>query len=328
MKRKRRSFTHVMEDDSLKAIKSLFPSSWVVRDYKPDYGIDIAVEIFDAVDESGEMYETSGEFFFGQVKSIEKSEVVRVTKYSRHNVEIWRGVDQEGNDADQEGDAVHFDVIKYKLDVPLVNTVLAMGAANPVMLFVVDLDTLRTYFICINDYAEKILRRERDGFENQKTVTIEIPEANNLQRFTPALLPLRTFAKRSKYYAAFNKFNYQRHQLQYGRSPERLLYFLEILREYDFWDSPGAWRAIAQMKSELDDFYNEVLTGHYKEALSHFSPPDYSTAREDLLSVLPQASLVLRVKTLWDHLVNLSLMHEEIVREWFLPTVLGHYTSG
>ena len=145
-----------MEDESIAILRSYLPKSWVVRDYKPDYGIDISIEIFEAVDDTGKVYETLGEFFFAQIKSVNKIAVIETEKYPRHNVE-------RGHRIEMAEDAIRFPVVRFALEVPLINTAIAMGAANPVLLLIVDLQTKEIYFICINDYAEKVLRWEHEG---------------------------------------------------------------------------------------------------------------------------------------------------------------------
>jgi Domain of unknown function (DUF4365) len=41
-----RHSSHVLEEKSRRAVRGIFPPEWVVRDVWPDYGIDMAVEIF------------------------------------------------------------------------------------------------------------------------------------------------------------------------------------------------------------------------------------------------------------------------------------------
>ena len=50
--KKRRVTQHIMEDESLKLVQKILPKEWVIRDYKPDYGIDISIELFEPVENS------------------------------------------------------------------------------------------------------------------------------------------------------------------------------------------------------------------------------------------------------------------------------------
>ena len=74
-----------MEERSLQVLAAKLPAEWVRHDYRPDYGIDLAVEIFEA-DESGSVT-TMGELFFAQVKSIKHRQIVAVEAKARGNVE-------------------------------------------------------------------------------------------------------------------------------------------------------------------------------------------------------------------------------------------------
>ena len=83
------------------------------------------------------------------------------------------------------------------------------------------------------------------------------------------------------------------------------------------------WPIIPLTKTQIDAVFADVSAGQYAEALSHFLPPDYQTTDEDLKSLYPQISLIFRVQGLWGRLALLSVIYEEIVREWFLPTALA-----
>ncbi|CAO3460754.1 hypothetical protein [Azospirillum argentinense] len=312
-----------MEEDSLALIEELLPAPWVIRDYKPDYGLDLAIEIFEPVDKKGRNFETLGAFIFAQVKSAQSVKKHTVKKYPRHNVEkVVR--------TDTAAPATELEIVKFDLDVSLINTVEAMGAANPVMLFLCDLKERCIYFLCINDYVEKVLRWERDGYWAKKKVTVEIP-ATNVVRPGDAegARILQLYALRPKYYAAFSKFHYQKHELHYDRSPARVRHFLEIIRLYDIWDIKGTWLAMFLMKAPIDKLYEDVCSGRYEAAMNKFEPPDYhyydgvfdEQGHKDVM-------MFQQVEIVWDQLCNLSRMYEEVVREWFLPTAMGHNLSG
>ncbi|WP_222610269.1 DUF4365 domain-containing protein [Synechococcus elongatus] len=64
MKRKRRSINQIKEDISCQIFREKIPEAWVVHEYKPDYGIDYVVELFDYIDNKKTVAETLGESFF------------------------------------------------------------------------------------------------------------------------------------------------------------------------------------------------------------------------------------------------------------------------
>ncbi len=56
-------------------LRSKLPKEWVIRDYKPDYGIDATVELFRYLDAEETKADTLGEIFFAQLKSQEKADI-------------------------------------------------------------------------------------------------------------------------------------------------------------------------------------------------------------------------------------------------------------
>ena len=119
--KKRRVVPHIMEDKSVSMIRQALPEEWVIHDYKPDYGIDSVVEIFDYLDNDCGTAETLGELFFVQGKSVDTAVTRRLTVCGRSNVEL--GPLQRDSAETAEIDVVHF----HNLEVPLLNTVQAMG---------------------------------------------------------------------------------------------------------------------------------------------------------------------------------------------------------
>ena len=65
--KKRRVIQHEMEEESRALVRRILPKNWVVRDYVPDYGIDLAVEVFERSPDStstAPAAEAAGEWFF------------------------------------------------------------------------------------------------------------------------------------------------------------------------------------------------------------------------------------------------------------------------
>ncbi|MGX9687239.1 DUF4365 domain-containing protein [Deinococcus wulumuqiensis] len=320
MKAKRRSENQIMEEDSEALVRRLLPRHWVMHEYKPDYGIDFVVEVFDELEGDAANFETAGEIFYVQLKAIKSPEISEVEKYGRSNVEKYENYPDTA-------ESVVLEVLKFRIDVPLLNTVLLMGNATPVLLFVCDLTNDKVYFVCLNDYIEKILYPEKPNFRSQQSVQLEIPTSNILAgRDSENLEILRLFAKRSKFYAEFAKFSYQRHELQYIQAYSILLRFLDINMMYDFWKKPSIWPAINRMPSRMKavkEIIEELKDLEDKEKIGFgnvFGELDWCSSEEESLSYFYKRNEIFR---LWDELANLGNVHEEIVREWFLPTVLA-----
>ena len=73
-----------------------------------------------------------------------------------------------------------FKVVKYPLDTALLATVEKMGSAVPVLLCLVDNVEREGYFVCLNDYVDKILISQKPDYDRQGTVTINIPIENRI----------------------------------------------------------------------------------------------------------------------------------------------------
>lgn len=60
-------------------MRSKLPSHWVLREYRPDYGLDYSLEVFKEADTGGKFptYETLGEHLFIQLKSVASNELWR-----------------------------------------------------------------------------------------------------------------------------------------------------------------------------------------------------------------------------------------------------------
>src|SRR4028119_64282 len=85
---KKRVFQHIMEDQSIQIVRELLPEQWVVREYRPDYGIDLTIELFEYIDDAKTVAAALGETLFVQVKSVEVVTPARLRVYGRRNVEI------------------------------------------------------------------------------------------------------------------------------------------------------------------------------------------------------------------------------------------------
>ena len=139
---KKRPIAHIKGETGVQVLKRYLPDGWVSREYVPDYGIDLSVELFSPA-EGG--YVTKGEHVFFQVKATDSIEKVPYKIYPRMNVEKeYRGL---------YGAPVEIEVIKFVLDTDLLFTIETMGSAVPVILAVVDLVTENIYFIFFGSFT-------------------------------------------------------------------------------------------------------------------------------------------------------------------------------
>lgn len=313
MPRKQRSLNQVKEDISVRVLREKLPKEWVVHSYGADYGIDCVIELFDFVDEKKTLAETLGENLFIQLKSSECIEYSTRKAYGRGNV-------AKGSLTEDKEEYIEIPVAKFQLDMSDILTIQSMGIAVPVLLILVDTNTEKTFFICLNDYIDKVLIPEDPSYVTKGSKTIYIPTANEIVDEEYALIPLRAYGKRSKMYGAFSLFSYQLKEIWriQGRtavpdsipleqSVSMIKTFVDISLRQDIWSGHEFWKPIQWSHNELstvrDKLDNNVKKENYDEFLIYCS--DY----------------------VWHRLTNLANMYEELVREWFMPTYLAQITS-
>lgn len=312
MNRKRRSLNQIKEDISYTILREKLPESWVIHEYKPDYGIDYVVELFDYIDDEKTMAETLGENFFVQLKASSSIEYTTKRVYSRGNVE-------KGKLNENKSDYFDIEVAKFQLELSELLTVQSMGVAIPVLLILVDVITRRAFFICLNDYIDKVLAPEDSNYSKKESKTLYIPLKNEIINCEQNLVALRVYGKRSKMYGAFSKFYYQKKEIEYAilanfntdeamtSTIEMIAKFVETAIRQDIWSSHEFWYPIQVCFNELSYLRSNLEKG--------IKPEDY----EDFLELCNYY--------VWHRLANLGNMYEELVREWFMPTFLAQLTS-
>ncbi|MVN77715.1 DUF4365 domain-containing protein [Hymenobacter sp. HMF4947] len=322
-RRKRRVIQHIMEDGSYDVIKKHLPKEWVIRPFnQPDYGIDLVIELFDKIDER--YSETLGEFIYVQVKSVTDLEETPEKIYPVGNVAKaeWR---------ENRSEHIEIPVIKYPFDTNSIYTIQTWGASVSVLLLVVNITTEDAYFICMNDYIDKLLLPKTPDYEKQASVTVTIPAYNNLKDKEVTQAAFGFYGKRAKLLAAFSKFFYQkneiahifqfktwpvhtyREQLEHARADtdgstidgktidDILLLFINQIEYLDIWEY-SAWKPLADSKAELLALKSNLL---------HPKPDEKAEV------------LFGEILMTWHHLTNLASMYEEICREWYLPKMLS-----
>ncbi|MEZ5017286.1 MAG: DUF4365 domain-containing protein [Flavipsychrobacter sp.] len=310
-RRKQRVLQHIMEDESYKIIKQQIPAEWVVRDFnRPDYGVDLVIELFEKTE--GELAETLGEFIYVQVKSISSIPKREITLYDVENVAkgVW---------TEDKTKSVNIECVTYRYDTNSILTVQALGGSISFLLFLVDISTREVYFVCMNDYIEKIILPKDSNYADRQSVLITIPTLNRLSNKVVTAAALGFYGKRSKLLGAFSKFSYQKNEIAHllgfkdypvktlrddvekrvendiQKIKVQLLYFIAQIEDMDIWRYKY-WNVLPLAHADLKSVKNLLQND-----------------RQDW-DVLKSMIIIL-----WHHLTNLGTMYEEICREWFLP---------
>lgn len=312
MSRKRRSLNQIKEERSYTILRGKLPEAWVMHEYGPDYGIDCVVELFDYIDADQEIAETLGELLFVQLKASASVEYTTRRTYPRGNVE-------KGPLKEDKSEYYDLPVAKFVLETSELQTVRAMGPAVPVLLILVDVVREKAFFVCLNDYIDKILIPEDKESFSKNNKTIYIPVANEIERDEDLLTPLRAYGKRAKMYGAFTKFNFQKKEIDralglaafnYEMSEESVRFmlatFVENSLNQDIWISHDFWKPVPASHAELRQVKAALEAG-----IDSCDFPDF----------------IRHCHGVWHRMENLSNMYEELVREWFMPTFLARLCS-
>lgn len=330
-----------MEDRSLRIVRDLLPEHWVVRDYRPDYGIDLLIELFEFADAGRTEAATLGETLFVQVKSVEVVDSTRLRLHPRRNVEV-------APLQEDPAEASEIEVVRLRLECSELMTVQAIGSAIPVLLFLVELSTRRIYFISLNDVIDKVVIPQDPAFGEKASKVLHIPMRNCIVAHDPgSVRPLETYGKRPKLYAAFEKFAYQRHELDYAlagaagagaeqregarRIMDLVRHFLPAVLRYDFWTRMPEWALIDYSYRELLALQELLRHPDVHEdlpALQGYLLGEPATTRDEqwVRSMdLPAArrEVLVHIGQVWHGLANLARVYQEFGREWFLPTYLS-----
>jgi Domain of unknown function (DUF4365) len=315
---------HVIDGEAQDLLRSILPKHWVLREYRPDYGLDFALEVFREIPANEEhepegRFETLGEHVFFQLKGSRKAKRQDLKVYARGNVEKMAYQEDRANLVGE------IETLPYLIETSELLTVQRMGAALPVLLIRADLDKRKCYFVCLNDYIDKILIPQHADYARKASRTIHVPCLNDLTDPQIGITSLRWYAKRAKLFAGFQKFIYQQVELSYVANREEMTqlakHFASILVNYDFWDDTPLWAIIPYYGAALKRFLTEGfprLMQVNEEGVEQASDGD-NKARQEIMAYFADQDIL----ELWRCLAILPRNYEEVCREWFLPTSLG-----
>ena len=285
-------------------MRSLFPKEWVIREYTADYGIDLDVELFEECNDG--VYITKGEHILFQVKTTNDIEVKDLKVYSKTN-----------------SDNCIFKVVKYPLDTALLATVEKMGSAVPVLLCLVDNVEREGYFVCLNDYIDKILISQKPDYDRQGTVTINIPIENRISSGTVAI---EWYGKRAKLYSFFNLVNCQNRDLLYTSDcnlEQMVEIFLNRICRLDIWSD----QRLKLFKEQIDYYIEhhstkqaDIIINDAIERGENVDEPIWEGTYCMGEVSFRHVTQIQELHRLWDQMCIISDMYETDYREAYLPT--------
>ena len=314
---KQRSEQHLIDQQGEALLRSKLPPHWVMREYRPDYGIDYSIEVFaKASAPRPGLYQTLGEHFFVQLKSVATPEVKPLAIFARGNVEKRSEV------LDRADKVVDLDTYRFQLETSELMTVERMGIGVPVLLVIADLQRQRCSYVCLNDYIDKILVPRHSDYRAGSSRTVHIPARNEVGT-EHGLVGLRWYAKRPKLIAAFQRFTYQYSELQWAAEDDwRSLanIFAGKIAHYDFWNDTEMCALIPYVGDGLRRFIETGQPQFFNQSGDVPEGVEEAHYREHMRQ--------LDVFELWRQMSLLPKTYEDVWREWFLPTSLGHAASA
>lgn len=315
---KMRTEQHLIDERGEALLRASLPEHWVLRPYRPDYGLDFALEVFkprEADEDGPEGSETLGEHIFIQLKSISEGETKPLALFARGNVE-------KAAEALSKEKIAEVGTYRFSLETTELVTVERMGIGVPVLLVIADLAADRCCFVCLNDYIDKILIPRHGDYTDKASRTIHVLASNQINT-EKGEAALRWYAKRPKLLAAFQRFAYQNHELRHRDNGDwRPLaeLFAQRIARYDFWNDIDMCRPIGVIGEALARFIDTGQPGLMNVNVAAL--PEGFDQEEVRTWMLEQD-----VFELWRRLAWLPQIYEDVWREWFLPTGLGHLAS-
>ncbi len=321
---KKRSKSQITGEKAVEILRGLLPIEWVVREYNPDYGIDLSVELFE---EYKNNYITTGEHVYFQVKGTEELKRGKLKVNERSNVDKINS---------ENAFYKEIDVVKFSIETALLGTVEKMGSAVPVLLVIVNIINKTAYFVCLNDYIEKVIIPNNPYYTQQESLVINIP-ASNIIKSDKDIIPIRWYAKRAKLFALFSKANYQRSELNYMGDKNLttdILHFANIIRRFDAWSASKYFYALKSVQDELDYFLQNGTTKMAEDIIDWLRKKGEDVEEKcwqtnysfEELSIIESQNAI-QLRELWDRICNCGFMLEDLSKEWFLPTYMGLITS-
>lgn len=302
---KKRSENQIIGESGIDILRRLFPQEWVIREYTIDYGIDLDVEFYEKINEN--VYVTKGEHVLFQVKTTSKLEIKKM-KVCNNN---------------SKKDILEYDVVKYSIDTDLISTVERMGNAVPVLLCLVDNVGKEGYFVCLNDYIDKVLIPQNPNYQKQGTVTINIPIENKI---SSKKFAIEWYGKRAKLYAFFNLINCQKRDLQYISDcniEQAVESFFKKICRLDIWSVD-----VLSLFKEKIEYYKEhgstkqadILINCAIERGENVDEPVYNATYCAGEVSFRHATKIQELHRLWDELCAIADMYESNCREAYIPT--------
>jgi hypothetical protein len=189
---------------------------------------------------------------------------------------------------------------------------------------VADVVARKCYFVCLNDYIDKMLVPQKMDYLSVDTKRIHIPCANQLND-SVGKMAFRWYGKRAKLYAAFQRIRFQEMELKREEDAAELkklaTVFAKRLLRFDFWDATEMCPLLQYYANALRSLVEKGEPGLL--TLDTDSIREAADGNEDHMREIVAGARADEIVQLWEKLSLLGRNYEDVWREWFLPSWLG-----
>lgn len=172
---KLRPIQHQLDQQGQRLLESCLPFNCILRPYRPDYGLDYSLEMFAPSHIAPQAEETLGEHLFIQLKTVRWPKKGSLTIHERFNVE------KRLEELDRSAPMGKIQTISKAVEDSELVTIERMGVGQAVLLVIADLGTQECYFVCLNDYIDRILMPRHKDYASRSSRSLHVPVANSLR---------------------------------------------------------------------------------------------------------------------------------------------------
>ncbi|WP_345721919.1 hypothetical protein [Herpetosiphon gulosus] len=300
-------------------VRQALPHTWQISEYLPQLGLHINIEIAGVAINQAEIQPWIGEELLCYLDWTTPIEP-QVLEIPPPHHPIMRNLEPN-----------QLEVLPMNIPTSLLKIIHSLGASRPVLALLIDQQTKNVFWVCLNDYIDKINLPSQNGQFNDATyTTIFIPAKNRLGNNDLTIDILGFYAKRPKLLAAFSAFRAQKARLDSLKDTELInqaRIFARINIHYDFWQTCRLWKPIIQLYHKFvhlaDHGFVDPKMHKKAQKHEHYDEPIWESKWAEKPVNLVDSITYSDIIFCWLDMEQLAVSYEMHCRSWFLPTFSG-----
>lgn len=300
-------------------VRQALPHAWQISEYLPQLGLHIKIEIAGVTTNQAEIQPWIGEELLCYLDWTTPIEP-KILEIPPPNHPIMRSLESN-----------KLEVLPMNISTSLLKTIHGLGPSRPVLALLIDQQTKNVFWVCLNDYIDKISLPDQAGeFADATYTTIFVPTKNRIENNDLTIDILGFYTKRTKLLAAFSVFRAQKARLNSLKETELIKQaqiFARMNIHYDFWQSCRLWKPIIQLYHKLVHLADHgfVDPKMHKKAQKHqsYDEPIWESEWAEKPVKLVQSITYSDIMFCWLEMEQLASSYEMHCRSWFLPTFSG-----